>query len=165
MPSPISPVSLLNSYKNPPHRKYRPSGENRIKPIASSAHSSGIAVFIGSEIPFSVTKKRLKVYGLSAQDIRVGDAEDICYSDNTFDLVYSFGVIHHSPDTVKAFKEVIRVTKPGGLCKIMIYNKHSLAALYLWIKFSLLKGHPKRTIYWNFFHHMENVGTKSLSSS
>jgi len=111
------------------------------------------------------TKKRLEIYGLTAKDIRVGDAENISYEENTFDLVYSFGVIHHSPNTVKAFEEIVRVTKPGGLCKIMVYNRHSLAGLYLWIIHGLLKGHPERTLSWIIFNYLENIGTKSYTKN
>ena len=52
-------------------------------------------------------KKRLDAYGLSAEEVRVADAENLPYPDNTFDLVYSWGVIHHTPDTIKALEEII----------------------------------------------------------
>ena len=45
---------------------------------------------------------------------RVADAERIPYDDNTFDLVVGHAVIHHIPDVEAAFREVLRVLKPGG---------------------------------------------------
>jgi len=48
-----------------------------------------------------MTRRRLDALGL-ASDLRVGDAEHLDYPDNTFDVVYSWGVIHHSPDTAQA---------------------------------------------------------------
>jgi SAM-dependent methyltransferase len=45
---------------------------------------------------------------------RVADAERIPYDDGTFDLVVGHAVLHHIPDVEQAFREVLRVLKPGG---------------------------------------------------
>ena len=45
---------------------------------------------------------------------RVADAERIPYEDNTFDIVVGHAVIHHIADVEAAFREVLRVLKPGG---------------------------------------------------
>ncbi len=45
---------------------------------------------------------------------RVADAETIPYEDNSFDLVIGHAVLHHIPDVPAAFREVLRVLKPGG---------------------------------------------------
>lgn len=45
---------------------------------------------------------------------RVADAERIPYDDNTFDVVVGHAVIHHIPDVEVAFREMLRVLKPGG---------------------------------------------------
>ena len=47
-------------------------------------------------------------------DGRVADAERIPYDDDTFDLVVGHAVLHHIPDVAAAFREVLRVLKPGG---------------------------------------------------
>jgi len=47
-------------------------------------------------------------------DGRVADAERIPYADNSFDLVVGHAVLHHIPDVQAAFREVLRVLKPGG---------------------------------------------------
>jgi len=47
-------------------------------------------------------------------DGRVADAERIPYEDNTFDLVVGHAVLHHIPDLPAAFREIMRVLKPGG---------------------------------------------------
>ncbi len=51
------------------------------------------------------------------------DAEKLPFKDNSFDIVYSFGVLHHTPDTQKAIDEACRVLRPGGRCVIMLYHK------------------------------------------
>ncbi len=55
-----------------------------------------------------------------------GDAENMPFLDNTFDVVYTNGVIHHSPNTRKIISEIYRVLKPGGVVKAMVYAENSL---------------------------------------
>ncbi len=54
------------------------------------------------------TNRRLALFGLSST-LAVGDAEHLDFPDQNFELVYSWGVLHHSPDTPKAIAEVHRV--------------------------------------------------------
>jgi ubiquinone/menaquinone biosynthesis C-methylase UbiE len=54
------------------------------------------------------------------------DAEHLPFQDNTFDYVYSFGVMHHAPDTQRCVDEAYRVLRPGGQALIMLYHRHSL---------------------------------------
>jgi ubiquinone/menaquinone biosynthesis C-methylase UbiE len=107
--------------------------------------------------------RRLQLYGLEAKDLLVADAEDLPFVDNYFDAVYSWGVIHHSPNTIKALEEIIRVIKPGGEAKIMIYHRHSLLAFFFWIKHALLKFRPWKSIAWVLWNHMESIGTKGYT--
>lgn len=81
------------------------------------------------------TRRRLKSFDLDSNLI-VGDAGNLLCSDKSFDVVYSWGFIHHSPDTKSAIREVFRVLKFGGVARIMIYHKwstwiHALVSLWL----------------------------------
>ena len=53
------------------------------------------------------------------------DAEDLPFGDGEFDVVYSFGVLHHTPNTARAIDEVWRVLRPGGIARVMVYYRHS----------------------------------------
>ncbi|HWS48181.1 MAG TPA: class I SAM-dependent methyltransferase [Acidimicrobiia bacterium] len=64
-----------------------------------------------------------------AVDFRLGNAERLDFSDGEFDVVYSFGVLHHTPDIEKAVSEVRRVLRPGGTAYVMLYHKYSLVNL------------------------------------
>jgi ubiquinone/menaquinone biosynthesis C-methylase UbiE len=70
-------------------------------------------------------KERFQLFDKHYREVQVANAEQIPYSDNYFDLVYSHGVIHHSPRIEPIVAEIYRVLKPGGQAVIMLYHKHS----------------------------------------
>ncbi|NTW88089.1 MAG: class I SAM-dependent methyltransferase [Desulfobulbaceae bacterium] len=72
-----------------------------------------------------LARKRFSIYGKEG-DLRVADAENLPFEDMSFDVVYSFGVLHHTPDTPKSIREVHRVLRPGGKAFIMLYYRPSL---------------------------------------
>jgi len=108
------------------------------------------------------TTRRLKLFGLHSR-LAVGDAERLPFADDTFDLVYSWGVLHHSPDTPQAFREVRRVLKPGGAARIMIYSKWSLVGMMLWIRYGLLCARPFTTMAEIYATYLESPGTKAYT--
>lgn len=71
------------------------------------------------------TRRRLAAFGLEG-DVRQADAEQLPFDDASFDLVFSWGVIHHSSDMNRALAELIRVCRPGGQIVLMVYNRRSL---------------------------------------
>ncbi|MBI5055302.1 MAG: class I SAM-dependent methyltransferase [Nitrospirae bacterium] len=73
-------------------------------------------------IAVEITKNHLKFRNVQAV-VREGSAESLPFQDGMFDLVISSGVLHHTPDTFKAFEECYRVLKPGGESKITLYYK------------------------------------------
>jgi glycosyltransferase involved in cell wall biosynthesis/ubiquinone/menaquinone biosynthesis C-methylase UbiE len=54
------------------------------------------------------------------------DAERLPFDDACFDLVYSNGVLHHTPNTRRVVDEIRRVLKPGGRVIVMMYAEQSL---------------------------------------
>lgn len=62
-------------------------------------------------------------------DFQLGNAERLDFPDESFDAVYSFGVLHHTPDIEQAVGEVRRVLRPGGVAHVMLYHRNSLVNL------------------------------------
>jgi 2-polyprenyl-3-methyl-5-hydroxy-6-metoxy-1,4-benzoquinol methylase len=71
------------------------------------------------------TRRRLAAFGLEA-DVRQADAEQLPFADASYDLVFSWGVIHHSSDMDRALAELVRVTRHGGQVVLMVYHRRSL---------------------------------------
>lgn len=108
------------------------------------------------------TARRLAAFGLSSQ-LAIGDAEHLAFPDDSFDLVYSWGVLHHTPDTPRAVGEVWRVLKRGGTAKVMIYHAWSLVGLMLWIRYALLGLQPWLSLREIYARYLESPGTKAYS--
>lgn len=108
------------------------------------------------------TRHRLAEFGLVAK-CNIGDAEHLDFQDELFDRVYSWGVLHHSPDTPRAIAEVWRVLKFGGVAKIMIYHKWSLVGFMLWVRYALFALKPWRSLDEVYAHHLESPGTKAYT--
>ena len=47
-----------------------------------------------------------------------------CFKPNSFDLVISNGVLHHTSDPYRAFESISRLVKPSGYIMIGLYHKH-----------------------------------------
>ncbi len=79
-----------------------------------------------SKESLEIAKKRFEVYGLEANFV-LADAENLSENvgNKKFDLVYSFGVIHHTPNPDKVIREIEKVIKPGGELRMMLYSKYS----------------------------------------
>ena len=71
-----------------------------------------------------LAQKRFELFDLRGT-FETADAEKLDFADNSFDLVYSHGVLHHTPDTAGAIREVHRVLKPGGRAIVMLYHRDS----------------------------------------
>lgn len=93
-------------------------------------------------------------------DLHVADAEQLPFANNSFDVVYSYGVMHHSPNTPQCFQEARRVLKPGGHARIMVYHHPSITGAMLWLRYGILRGKSLRR---SVFDHLESPGTKTFT--
>lgn len=80
-----------------------------------------------SDTSVMATRKRAALKKLSL-DVRQMDAAKLDFADESFDFVWSWGVIHHSPQTGHIIKEIHRVLRPGGEARVMVYNLEGMPA-------------------------------------
>lgn len=71
-------------------------------------------------------RTRLSLRDLPYEELRQGSVLDLPFADDTFDVVFSHGVLHHVPDIKQAQREIHRVLRPGGELIIMMYARWSL---------------------------------------
>lgn len=111
------------------------------------------------------TRAHLESRGLDSKtfELRQANAEMLPFPDESFDLVYSWGVLHHTPQTTTALAEVQRVLRSNGRMKIMVYSKNSWSAWMMWGIHGLLKGRPLKSPRTCVYENLESPGTKSYS--
>jgi ubiquinone/menaquinone biosynthesis C-methylase UbiE len=76
------------------------------------------------------TSARMALAGLDNATILQMDAEAMAFPDNSFDFIWSWGVIHHSANTDRILAEMSRILRPGGRAVTMVYHR-SLWGYYL----------------------------------
>ena len=109
--------------------------------VSYAKHGSIVSGIDLTENAIEVTKKHLEAFNLTSEKMLVADAENLPFDDNYYDLVFCFGVLHHTPNTDKGIQEILRVLKPGGKFIVMLYSrgwKHYFKRLFI---FGLLKGY------------------------
>ena len=89
-----------------------------------------------TEYATSSTRKRFEVFGLKG-DIRQMDAECLTFTNESFDFIWTWGVIHHSANTGQILAEMHRVLRPNGRATIMVYHR---SFLYTYIFTALVRG-------------------------
>ncbi len=136
------------------------AGTDHLRFARAGAICTGVDL---SEVSLETARRRLRTEGLSS-DLRAADAEHLPFEDAMFDRVYSWGVIHHTPDTPRAAREILRVLRPGGRFCVMVYNRRSLLAAQAWLVFAALRGRPRRSVADVLASHVESPGTKAYSA-
>lgn len=86
----------------------------------------------------NIAKKRARVYNLQNNiKFYLANAEELSKTVpvEPYDLIYSFGVIHHTPHPEKVIKEIKKYCSEKTIVKIMIYNRYAWKVLWIFIKF------------------------------
>lgn len=97
-------------------------GSDARRIIGMGADYTGINVDRGST---EATSQALRVFSVPGRALQC-DATSLDFPDEAFDVVYSFGVLHHIPEVGKTVSEIRRVLKPGGEVLVMLYNRASI---------------------------------------
>jgi SAM-dependent methyltransferase len=131
-------------------------GADYLEWLKAGAQAAGVDFSAAS---IEKARRRCELAGYRPE-LRVGDAENLPFPDNSFDIVYSYGVMHHSPNTQQCVREAWRVLRPGGRARIMVYHHPSLTGLMLWLRYGFLRGKSLRQ---SVYDHLESPGTKTYS--
>lgn len=108
-----------------------------------------------TDVAIEITKKRLEAYNCKA-NLKVQNAENLDFKNETFNHVNCQGVIHHTPNTEKCISEIARVLKTNGTANISVYYRNYILRFwkilrYLALPLSLLggglKGRGRRAIF------------------
>ncbi|HKU76130.1 MAG TPA: class I SAM-dependent methyltransferase [Pyrinomonadaceae bacterium] len=106
------------------------------------------AIYTGIDLTdaaVDLARRRFELFQLSGT-FCVADAERLDFPDNTFDIVYSHGVLHHTPDTAAAVREIRRVLRPGGKAVVMLYHRDSYNYR---VNISMLRRTGVQLLRWN----------------
>jgi ubiquinone/menaquinone biosynthesis C-methylase UbiE len=86
-----------------------------------------------------LTRQRFRRAGIPV-GLAQGDVEALPIASASVDVVYAFGVVHHTPDAAGALAEIQRVLRPGGQLWLTVYHRDSLVMLYRLVVVGLLRG-------------------------
>ena len=111
--------------------------------VGSGSHAQLIApqcrTYIGidlTEYAVTSTSRRFSRFDIPGRIMRM-DAEQMAFVDQSFDFVWTWGVIHHSADTGRVLREMYRILRPGGQATVMVYHR---SWLYAYIYAALYRG-------------------------
>lgn len=110
-------------------------GTDTINFARYGAHVTAVDV---SERSLELARQRAKIFGLeNSIDFYCGNAEELSdlIPPKKFDLIYSFGVIHHTPHPEVVLKQIQTFFKPETKIKIMVYNRYSWKVFWIVLKY------------------------------
>jgi 2-polyprenyl-3-methyl-5-hydroxy-6-metoxy-1,4-benzoquinol methylase len=87
-----------------------------------------------SDKSIEISKKRLEDFNLDGNIFKANIEETDSVNGIDFDLIYSFGVLHHTPDIKKSIQNIHKMLKSDGEFKLMLYAKQS------WKYFEIIEG-------------------------
>jgi len=131
-------------------------GADYLEWLKAGALATGVDL---SSASIENARKRCEAAGYEP-DLRVADAEQLPFPAHSFDVVYSYGVMHHSPQTSRCVSEAQRVLRPGGQASIMVYHHPSVTGLMLWLRYGLFRGKSLRQ---SVLEHLESPGTQAYT--
>jgi len=121
---------------------------------------------VGVDLTEAGVESAARLLALEGLDGRVlvADAEHLPFDDESFDVVYSWGVLHHTPDTRQAVAEVHRVLRPHGEARIMLYALGSPFAFGVWARQVLRERRPL-SVRTAIGRGLESPGTQAFTDA
>ena len=108
------------------------------------------------------TRHHLALFGYAPR-LEEADAEALPFADDAFDVVFSNGVLHHTPNLENSFQEAHRVLRPGGSFWVLLYHKNSIFHwLSLWLTNHILRGGFRHQSFTDRLSRIEFTTSSSL---
>lgn len=98
-----------------------------------------------TDAAIELAQKRFELFNLPGT-FQTDDAERLSFPNDSFDLIYSHGVLHHTPDINAAIGEIHRVLRPGGRAEVMLYHRNSYNYR---VNISMLRRAGVHLLRWN----------------
>lgn len=98
-------------------------GTDLLQFARGGAHVTGVDLTPRS---IEISRRHLSLYDRTGE-FAIADCETLPFADESFNVAYSNGVLHHTPDTAAAVREIHRVLRPGGHARVMLYHRRSFA--------------------------------------
>jgi SAM-dependent methyltransferase len=134
-------------------------GADFIRFAKAKARICGIDI---SQRSLGLARQNAEVNGI-APILLSADGESLPLPDESFDLVYSWGVLHHTADIERALREIHRVLRPHGECRLMLYHRRSLVGLQCYLRYGLAKLRPFARLTQLIAMNVESPGTKGYT--
>lgn len=106
-------------------------------------HGAHVTAVDLTQTAVDLTRENATVQNLDVDVIRC-DVERLPIGSDTFDFVFSWGVLHHTETFENALKQVHRVLKPGGRSLIMVYYRNSIVYYLHGLYWLIAKGYLLR---------------------
>ena len=114
------------------------SGSDALELCRAGAYVTSVDI---TQTAVDLTRKRLELEGHKA-NVNVYSGKSLSeYQSDSYDVVHSGGVVHHTPYTDDLLAEAHRILKPGGVLRFMVYNKDSLLYWYSIVYLRQLQQH------------------------
>jgi len=97
--------------------------------FAQKEASCVIGVDISQE-SLKAAQRLRKSSRLRAIELIRNDVLSLCFKNESFDIVWAWGTVHHTTDPYQGLSELIRVLRPGGSLLLAVYRKTSLTSLH-----------------------------------
>lgn len=102
--------------------------------------------------------------GINNISVVQADLFNLPFRENTFDVIFSIGVLHHTPSAKKSFLSLVKTLKSGGSTSIHLYHKGNI----LWeLNDSLIRKITTKLplrVLWNLIYILTFIGWLSYKN-
>jgi SAM-dependent methyltransferase len=91
--------------------------------LDSAWRNGGTAQWFGADISEAINVAQRRLKGIPGLHFVQGDVCQLPFAEKTFDVIFSEGVLHHTPSTERALKSLVPLLRRGGEIMFYVYRK------------------------------------------